>query len=58
MGLISKASFHHSTCADVEELLFGKSLESIGYASWSGIRASAVVVELLLTDQYMLSCLL
>jgi hypothetical protein len=57
MGLISKAGFHHCTCTDVQELLFGKSLESIGYAGWSGIRASAVIVELLLVDQYMLSCL-
>jgi hypothetical protein len=58
MGLIGKAGFYHRTCTDVQELLFGKSLESIGYAGWSGVRASAVVVELLLMDQYILSCLL
>jgi hypothetical protein len=54
--LVSKAGFYHCACADIKELLFGKSLKSIGYTGWGGIRPSAVVVELLAVDQYMLSC--
>jgi hypothetical protein len=50
MGLISKASFYHCTCADLEELLFRKSLKSIGNTGGGGIRTSAVIVELLLVD--------
>jgi hypothetical protein len=52
MRLIAKAGFYYRTCADLKELLFGKSLECVGDASRGGVGPSAVTIELLVVYQY------